>query len=205
IGGTISHMSPAHQHDAVELLYKGDGLPPWFGITVLVIVIAGGVLAMLALFFGVLRAFFTFFTTVPIGGVWIGTMALVCVLSVMSGFESDLREKILGSNAHINVTREDGDLDDWRAIKAKIDAVPGVVASTPYAQSEVVIAAGNNGMNVIIKGIDPKTVGKVTKLVDDIDDPDKLGTMKRLDPLIDDHHDLDVKPRTVTGPAIDVG
>ncbi|HEY3805409.1 MAG TPA: ABC transporter permease [Kofleriaceae bacterium] len=218
VGGTLSHMSPAHQRDAIALLYKGDGLPPWFSITVLVIVIAGAVLAMLALFFGVLRAFFTFFTTVPIGGVWIGTMALVCVLSVMSGFESDLREKILGSNAHINVTREDGDIDDWRAVKARIDAVPGVVASTPYAQSEVVIAAGNNGMNVIIKGIDPKTVGKVTQLVSDIcvnescdkaagpiAQTDQAETMKRLDPLFDDHHDLDVKPRTMTGPVIDPG
>ncbi|HEY1815174.1 MAG TPA: ABC transporter permease [Kofleriaceae bacterium] len=218
VGGTLNHLSPAHQHDAIGLLYSGDGLPPWFGITVLVITIAGGVLAMLALFFGVLRAFFTFFTTVPIGGVWIGTMALVCVLSVMSGFESDLREKILGSNAHINVTREDGDIDDWRAVKAKIDAVPGVVASTPYAQSEVVIAAGNNGMNVIIKGIDPKTVGKVTQLVSDIcvnescekaagpiAQTDQAETMKRLDPLFDDHHDLDVKPRTMTGPVIDPG
>ncbi|HEU4730269.1 MAG TPA: hypothetical protein VFT22_20370, partial [Kofleriaceae bacterium] len=53
--------------------------------------IGGAVLAGVAMFFGTLRAFFTFFTTVPIGGVWIGTAALVMVLSVMSGFESDLR------------------------------------------------------------------------------------------------------------------
>ena len=69
--------------------------------------LAGGGIAFLATFFGSLRAFFTFFTTVPIGGVWIGTAALVCVLSVMSGFETDLREKILGSNAHIQITRDD--------------------------------------------------------------------------------------------------
>ena len=99
----------------------------------------------LAMFFGSLRAFFTFFTTVPIGGVWIGTAALVIVLSVMGGFESDLREKILGSNAHIQITREDGDFVDWREVKARIDAMPGVVASTPYAVSEVVVAANNNG------------------------------------------------------------
>ncbi len=111
---------------------------------------------------GALRYFFSFFTTVPLVGVWIGTGALVCVLSVMSGFESDLRQKILGSNAHIQVTREDGELTGWRDVKARIDKIPGVVASTPYAVSEVVIASHNNGMNVIIKGIDPKTVGKVT-------------------------------------------
>jgi lipoprotein-releasing system permease protein len=138
---------------------------------------------------GLIRFVFTFFTTVPLVGVWIGTGALVCVLSVMSGFETDLREKILGSNAHIQVTKKNGDFDNWRAIKAKIDAVPGVVASTPYAQSEVVIAANQNGMNVIIKGIDPDTVGKVTQLVRDLEDKDAL---ERLEPQVPDIHDLRV-------------
>ena len=154
-----------------------------------IVKIAGAVLAGLALFFGTLRSFFTFFTTVPIGGVWIGTAALVMVLAVMSGFETDLREKILGSNAHIQITREDGEFTDWREVKARIDKIPGVVASTPYAVSEVVIAAHNNGMNVIIKGIDPETVGKVTDLVSDLEDPD---AMRRLEPLADDTWDLTV-------------
>ncbi len=152
------------------------------------------------MFFGLLRMRFTFFTTVPIGGVWIGTAALVIVLSVMGGFESDLREKILGSNAHIQITREDGDFVDWRAVKARIDAIPGVVASTPYAVSEVVIAANSTGQNVIIKGIDPATVGKVTELVSDLEDP---GAMKRLLPLVDDVHDLRVPQTPRTGPVID--
>ncbi len=151
--------------------------------------IAGWGVVGLATFFGSLRAFFTFFTTVPIGGVWIGTSALVCVLSVMGGFESDLREKILGSNAHIQVTREDGEFVEWRAIKDRIDRIPGVVASTPYAVSEVVIAAHNNGMNVIIKGIDPKTVGRVTDLISDLEDPQ---AMTRLPPIVDDTEDRSI-------------
>ena len=155
------------------------------GITAL----AGWVIVGLATFFGSLRAFFTFFTTVPIGGVWIGTSALVCVLSVMSGFETDLREKILGSNAHIQVTRDDGDFVEWRAIKNRIDRIPGVVASTPYAVSEVVIAAHNNGMNVIIKGIDPKTVGTVTDLISDLEDRESI---TRLDPLVEDTDDRSI-------------
>ncbi len=166
-----------------------------------IVTMIGFALAGLALFFGVIRAFFTFFTTVPIGGVWIGTAALVCVLAVMSGFETDLREKILGSNAHIQITREDGDFVEWREAKNKVDKVPGVVASTPYAVSEVVIAAHNNGMNVIIKGIDPQTVGKVTDLVFDLEDRE---AMQRLAPLVDDSHDREVpqKPRP-SGAVID--
>ena len=173
-------------------------LPTWFPQALVITMAAGAVLAGLALLFGSLRSIFTFFTTVPIGGVWIGTMALVCVLSVMSGFENDLRDKILGSNAHIQVTREDGEFHDWREVKARIDRIPGVVASTPYATSEVVIAADNNGMNVIIKGIDPATVGKVTDLIADLEDPEAID---RLRPLVDTPHDRTV-PDAPTNPDL---
>ncbi|HSR96413.1 MAG TPA: ABC transporter permease [Kofleriaceae bacterium] len=154
--------------------------------------ILGAVLVLLAMLFGTLRAFFTFFTTVPIGGVWIGTAALVAVLSVMSGFETDLRDKILGSNAHLQITREDGDFTEWREIKAKIDRMPGVIASSPYATSEVVIAANNTPMNVVIKGIDPANIGKVSDLVNDLEDREAV---KRLEPIVADPHDLRV-PQT---------
>ncbi|HMG23690.1 MAG TPA: FtsX-like permease family protein, partial [Kofleriaceae bacterium] len=160
----------------------------------------GGALVGLAILFGTLRARFTFFTTVPIGGVWIGTTALVIVLSVMGGFESDLREKILGSNAHLQITREDGEFVGWREIKARIDAMPGVVASTPFAVTEVVIAANNTPVNVIIKGIDPTTVGNVTDLVHDLEDRD---AMKRLEPMVDDSRDLRVPQHPRTGAVID--
>ncbi|HEY1554291.1 MAG TPA: FtsX-like permease family protein [Kofleriaceae bacterium] len=156
--------------------------------------IGGFVLLFFALIIGALRYVYSFFTAVPLVGVWIGTSALVCVLSVMSGFESDLREKILGANAHIQITRDHGDFTEWREVKKRVDAIPGVVASTPYATSEVVLAANNNGMNVVIKGIDPKSVGKVTELVKDLEDRD---AMTRLEPLIADTHDLVVK----TSPA----
>jgi lipoprotein-releasing system permease protein len=165
-----------------------------FGRGVLGTMVIGVVLLYFSILVGLIRYVFSFFTTVPLVGVWIGTGALVCVLSVMSGFETDLRQKILGSNAHIQVTAESGDINNWREVKAQIDQVPGVLASTPYAVSEVVIAANNNGMNVIIKGIDPESVGKVTKLVDSIKD-DPQGAMRRLEPLVSDVQDLTVPQR----------
>ncbi|MCB9565468.1 MAG: ABC transporter permease [Kofleriaceae bacterium] len=140
----------------------------------------------LLLVLGVLRYFFSFFTTVSVAGVFIGSMALVVVLSVMSGFESDLRVKILGSNAHIRVTRDEGGIEDWLATIDQLKAVPGVVAVTPYATSEVVLSANNNYASVIIKGIDPDTVGGVTDLVKDLEEP---SAMQRLYPLA--HDDLD--------------
>lgn len=188
-----------------DLIYAqtidSPGVPRWFVVAVLILTVSGGVLAGLAILFGCLRAYFTFFTTVPIGGVWIGTAALVCVLAVMSGFESDLREKILGSNAHIQVTREDGEFTEWREVKSRIERVPGVVASTPYAVSEVVIAANSNGMNVIIKGIDPQSVGAVTDLVNDLEDKD---AMHNLEPSHDGDRDLRVPQNAAqpVGPSV---
>lgn len=170
-------------------------------ITNLVALIAFA-LAGIATMIGSLRAFFTFFTTVPIVGVWIGTAALVCVLAVMSGFETDLRDKILGSNAHIQITREDGEFLNWEEVKARVDKIPGVVASTPYAVSEVVIAANNNGMPVIIKGIDPEHVGKVTNLVANLEDG--AAAMERLHPKVIDGHDRVIpQPQKPTGPVVD--
>src|SRR5690606_8424736 len=89
-----------------------------------------------------------------------------------------------------------------REVKARIDKVPGVLASTPYAVSEVVIAANNNGMNVLIKGIDPDTVGNVTNLIDVIKD-DGHQAMKRLEPLVADEADLVVPPSPASGPVVD--
>ena len=166
-------------------------IPGWYSILAMVLMAAGGIPSGLALFFGFLRAFFTFFTTVPIGGVWIGTGALVCVLAVMSGFETDLREKILGSNAHIQVTTSDthvGDFIEWHDVTKKIMAIPGVVASTPFGFSEVVLASTNNGLPIIIKGIDPKTVGEVTKLVDALEDKKAINDLdEKVDPTLDLH------------------
>ena len=158
---------------------------------VLISMIAGFALLYFSILIGLLRFVFSFFTTVPVVGVWIGTAALICVLSVMSGFETDLRQKILGSNAHIQITAEAGEIKGWRDVKDRIDKLPGIVASTPYAVSEVVIAANNNGMPVIIKGIDPATVGKVTKLIDSIKN-ERETAMQRMEPLVEDSRDLTI-------------
>lgn len=154
------------------------------GATAAIALVIAAFLAVLLL----VSRFMSFYSTVSIGGVWIGTMALVVVLSVMGGFESDLRQKILGSNAHIQITREHGEFVDWRAVRARIDAVRGVQASTPFATSEVVIASNNNYFNVIIKGIDTTSVAAVTDLVRDLDDP---AAMQRLEPIERDVIDLD--------------
>lgn len=127
----------------------------------------------------------TIFTSISIFGLFLGTGALVIVLSVMSGFEQDLKHKILGTHAHMVITTPDRPFTDYREALRKAEAVPGVLAATPYLTSDVMIASPSNLSGVIIKAIDPATIGKVTDLVKDTDvgsldnlvHPEKLRTL----------------------------
>ncbi len=104
-------------------------------------------------------------TALSVGGVGVGVMALIIVLSVMSGFEADLQKKILGTNAHVVVSKYAGDLPEYQKVMETITKrVPEVVGQSPFVLNQVMIASEGNVDGVIIKGIDPHTVGQVTDL-----------------------------------------
>ena len=143
---------------------------------------------------------FTVFSTISTYGLFLGTAALVIVLSVMSGFETDLKQKILGINAHITVTRPDQPFTDYREARLKLAKLAGVVGVTPYISNEVMISSQSNLSGVVIKGIDPETDGQVTDLEKDVDlgelkllnQPDKL--LKLGGPPILRNDDDDLRP-----------
>jgi lipoprotein-releasing system permease protein len=165
-----------------------DKSTPHYGDYVMTANVSLGV-AFFWLYVAGVRSLFTFYSTVSIVGVSIGAAALVLVLSIMNGFESDLRSKILGSNAHIQISKEEGELTEWEDIRARVDKLPGVVASTPFATSEVVIAANSNYFNVVVKGIDVESAVKVTNLEKTLKDPDGIdygNALERLAPLVPD-------------------
>lgn len=104
-------------------------------------------------------------TALSVGGVGVGVMALIIVLSVMSGFEQDLQKKILGTNAHVVVSKYAGDLPEYQKVMDTISKrVPEVVGQSPFIVNQVMIASEGNVDGVVIKGIDPDTVGSVTDL-----------------------------------------
>jgi lipoprotein-releasing system permease protein len=103
-------------------------------------------------------------TALSVGGVGVGVMALIIVLSVMSGFELDLQKKILGTHAHAVVTKYAGDLPEYPRLMEQIGKVRGVVGQSPFIVNQVMIASEGNVDGVVIKGIDPATVGAVTDL-----------------------------------------
>jgi lipoprotein-releasing system permease protein len=134
------------------------------------------------------------FTALAMYGLFIGTGALVIVLSVMSGFEQDLKKKILGSNAHIVISEIDSQFPDYAEVRDRVAKVPGVIGASPYLENEVMIASQSNLSGVVVKGIDPATVGQVIDLPRMLDvgeleyltNPDKLKMLGGGPPILKD-------------------
>ncbi|MCB9794153.1 MAG: ABC transporter permease [Alphaproteobacteria bacterium] len=103
-------------------------------------------------------------TLISIVGVTIGVAALNIVLSVMAGFEIDLRDKILGSNAHVVVLRYASTVDDYDEAVEKVEALDGVKGVAPFIYTEMMIRSSSGASGVILKGIDPERAGTVIDL-----------------------------------------
>ena len=115
------------------------------------------------------QAFVSLITVISIGGVTLGVMALIIVLSVMSGFENDLRTKILGTNAHLIVLKLGGKgMDTPGEVMAKVKGVEHVVEASPFILNQVMLTSENNVSGVVLRGIDPGSEGNVTDLVKNI-------------------------------------
>lgn len=116
---------------------------------------------------GTLSRIFTVLATVITISVMLGCMALVVVLSLMTGLEHDLRDKILGQRAHIRVSREDGKpFADYLPLAEAIAKEPGIVGASPYLQGEVMVRSGFQRQGGILLGIVPALHAGVSNLPD---------------------------------------
>jgi lipoprotein-releasing system permease protein len=109
-------------------------------------------------------AFISIITLISTAGVALGVMALIIVLAVMTGFEEDLKDKILGTNAHVVVLNSTGGIADYEGVMQRLLKVDGVVAATPFIYNQVMLSTGKNVSGVVLRGVDTKTDGRVTNL-----------------------------------------
>ncbi len=100
---------------------------------------------------------------VAIGGIAIGVTALIIVIGVMTGFDHDLREKIVGANAHVLVEKETG-VKKYQELEQQLAQMPGIAAATPYIHGNVFLESNQRAMSLILRGVDPATEGAVTKI-----------------------------------------
>jgi lipoprotein-releasing system permease protein len=108
--------------------------------------------------------FISIITVISTAGVALGVMALIVVLAVMTGFEEDLKEKILGTNAHIVLLKSSGEIDHYAELMTRLKGVGGVVAATPFIYSQVMLSTGKNVSGVVLRGIETQTDRQVTNL-----------------------------------------
>jgi lipoprotein-releasing system permease protein len=132
--------------------------------------------------------FLTLISFLSIFAVALGSFSLSGAISVMGGFSSDLKRKILGNNAHIVVDEtSQGSWGEYEPVLERVRAVPGVVAATPVMQGEVMASSASNLAGVIVHGIDPATIGDVIDLRKNIEAPvkpdDKLAYLENPDLL----------------------
>lgn len=109
--------------------------------------------------------FISLISYISIAGVTIGVAALIIVLSVMNGFESEVRSRFIGVDAHVKVrTFHDRGVEEYQTIMEKIKDVPHIKAMTPYIHKKGLIRSRAETTGLIIRGIDKETVSKVTDI-----------------------------------------
>ena len=97
-------------------------------------------------------------------GLALGVAVLIVVLSVMNGFEEELRTRILSLTAHATISGLDGRISSWRPLEAKLARFPGVAASAPYIEEQGMMTRGNKAAGVLLRGVLPEQERKVADL-----------------------------------------
>ncbi|HXX33783.1 MAG TPA: lipoprotein-releasing ABC transporter permease subunit [Thermodesulfobacteriota bacterium] len=123
------------------------------------------------------QSFISIITIISILGVWLGVWVMITVLSVMSGFEKTLKEKILGTQAHLVVLKANQEgMDQYEEVVKEVEQVKGVVSATPFIFSQVMLSSESSVLGVVLNGIDPDRVGKVIELAHNM----KAGSLQDL-------------------------
>ncbi|MCK5828925.1 MAG: lipoprotein-releasing ABC transporter permease subunit [Methylococcales bacterium] len=108
--------------------------------------------------------FISFITLTSVLGIALGVTALIAVLSVMNGFESELRERILGMTSHTTITGRNGQLKNWQALEDKIVGTQHVIGSAPFVRGQVMISADRQVSGTLLRGVIPQNEPKVSEV-----------------------------------------
>jgi lipoprotein-releasing system permease protein len=110
------------------------------------------------------QVFVSIITFISIAGIFLGVAALIIVLAVMNGFETDLRNKILGINSHIILMEYSGAMRNHPRVMREVAQVPGVVAATPFIYSQAMLKNGSSVTGIVLRGLSTEDALKVINL-----------------------------------------
>ncbi|HEX3913736.1 MAG TPA: lipoprotein-releasing ABC transporter permease subunit [Steroidobacteraceae bacterium] len=122
--------------------------------------------------------FVSFITWVSLAGVAVGVAALITVLSVMNGFESELRGRLLSLSAHATLSLAGGaPIADWRGQIEQLQGSPGLTGAAPFLDSDAMLSKQSSMSGAIVRGIDPEWELKVSSIGNEMRDG-KLSDLK---------------------------
>ena len=115
-------------------------------------------------------------------GVMIGVMTLNIVLAVMTGFEEDLRDRILGFNPHVVISSLQGFVDGYGDVVEEVRQLPEVVAVAPFVYGQVMVSAGQSVSGSLVRGVDPSLASAVVDIAAHLSagEADQLGQKQEL-------------------------
>ncbi len=110
--------------------------------------------------------FISFITLTSVLGITLGVTALITVLSVMNGFESELRRRILGMTSHVTVTGFDGRLYAWQAVAERLRGWPRIMGSAPFVEGQVMVTFERRVSGTMLRGVLPEREHQVSAVVE---------------------------------------
>ncbi|MGQ0709819.1 MAG: lipoprotein-releasing ABC transporter permease subunit [Rhodoferax sp.] len=112
------------------------------------------------------NGFISFISGVSMAGIALGVAALIIVLSVMNGFQKEVRDRMLSVVSHIEIYAADGQaLPDAAALEARVRQHPQVLGAAPFIAAQALLARGEGMKGVIVRGIDPAREGEVSSML----------------------------------------
>ena len=113
--------------------------------------------------------FINLITYISILGVTIGVAALIIVLSVMNGFETEVRSRIVGFDTHVRLrTFHDEGVERVQDVMDQIKDIPHIIGMSPYIDEKGMIRSGENTDGIIVRGADPKSIHNVSEVGNNI-------------------------------------
>jgi len=120
--------------------------------------------------------FISFISLISMLGMALGVLALIVVLSVMNGFQKEIRARMLGASPHLEVIADGGVIKDWQAVLDQVALHPEVSAAAPYVSGQGMLSFEQGVQGVMVRGIDPARETAITELSNKI----KSGSLNAL-------------------------
>jgi len=111
------------------------------------------------------NGFISFISMISMAGIALGVAALIVVLSVMNGFQKEVRDRMLSVLSHVEVFDVSGSLPDWQATSSEVQKNPAVIGSAPYVEGQSLIVRDDVMRGVVLRGIMPAEEPKVSDVV----------------------------------------